>query len=61
MKDWLSDRLAAGPVSFADLYRDAREAGFGIAYLYKVREMIGVDELGSKRSLAWTLSLDDSD
>ena len=61
VKDWLADRLAAGPVPLADLKREAGEAGYGIAYLYKAREVVGVDELGSKRSLAWTLSLDDSD
>ncbi len=61
VKDWLADRLAAGPVPIADLSREAREAGFGLAYLYKAREMLGIEELGTKRSLAWTLSLDDAD
>ena len=61
VKDWLTDRLAAGPVLVADLSREAREAGYGFAYLYKAREMLGIEELGTKRSLAWTLSLDDAD
>ncbi len=61
VKEWLADRLAAGPVLVADLSREAREAGFGFAYLYKAREMLGIEELGVKRSLTWKLSLDDAD
>jgi AAA domain len=56
VKDWLTERLAAGPILLHKLRTEALAAGYSVAWLYKARESLGIVETESDRKKLWRLA-----